>query len=116
MDHENKIYLALLLVIYTLVVSYIGYRSRGNSSGEDYFLASRSLPSWLLAITFVASWWGGGSAIDLVDQANREGLSSFWLYGVPVLIATGLIYLFAAGIRRVGTLSQPEVYAQKWRL
>ncbi|MFI3259973.1 MAG: sodium:solute symporter family protein [Rikenellaceae bacterium] len=111
---EGKLWIALLLLIYTLAVSFIGYRSRQSRSGEDYFLASRSLPVWLLSITFVASWWGGGSAVDLVDVANREGLSSFCLYGIPVLISTALMYLFAAGIRRVGTLSQPELMERRY--
>ncbi|MFI3269622.1 MAG: sodium:solute symporter family protein [Rikenellaceae bacterium] len=104
----------VLLIIYTVAVSYIGYRTRSSSSGEDYFLASRSLPAWLLSITFIASWWGGGSAIDLVDQAHQLGISTFWIYGVPVLIATGLMYLFAEGIRRVGTLSQSELMEQRY--
>ncbi len=111
---ENRLYLAVLLLIYTVAVSYIGYRSRGSKSSEDYFLASRSLPAWLLSITFVASWWGGGSAIDLVDHAHREGLSTFWIYGVPVLLSTALMYLFAEGIRRVGTLSQSELMERRY--
>ncbi len=114
MGHDNQPYLIALLLIYTVAVSFIGYRSRSSDSGEDYFLASRSLPAWLLSVTFVASWWGGGSAIDLVDQAHRTGISTFWIYGVPVLIATGLMYLFAEGIRRVGTLSQSELMEQRY--
>ncbi len=111
---ESKIYYAILLLIYTVAVSLIGLRSRSNNSSEDYFLASRSLPAWLLSITFVASWWGGGSAIDLVDQANRDGLSTFWIYGVPVLIATGLMYLLAGAIRRAGVMSQPELIERRY--
>lgn len=111
---EQRIYLAILLILYTLAVSYIGFRSRSSRTSEDYFIASRRLPAWLLSVTFVASWWGGGSAIDLVDQANRDGLSTFWIYGVPVLLATGLMYLFAAGIRRVGTISQGELITKRY--
>lgn len=112
--HENQPYLVALLLIYTIAVSYIGYKSRSSNSSEDYFLASRSLPAWLLSVTFVASWWGGGSAIDLVDQAHGLGISTFWIYGVPVLIATGLMFLFAEGIRRVGTISQSELIEQRY--
>ncbi len=112
--HPNKIFLAILLLLYTLATAYIGYRARKSKSSEDYFLANRSLPSWLLAITFIASWWGGGSAIDLVNDANREGLSTFWIYGVPVLIATALMFLFAGGIRRVSTISQPEIIEKRY--
>lgn len=111
---DQRVILAIMLLLYVVAISFIGYRSRNSVSGEDYFLASRRLPSWLLAITFIASWWGGGSAIDLVDYANREGLSSFWIYGVPVLLATGLMYIFAASIRRIGTISQPELLERRY--
>ncbi len=112
--HENKLFLVITLLIYTLAVSYIGFRYRKSKNSEDYFLASRSLPAWLLAITFVASWWGGGSAIDLVDVAHKDGISSFWIYGVPVLIATFLMFIFAKGIRKVSTISQPELIQKRY--
>lgn len=109
-----KTLLILLLVLYTLTVSAIGIRSRKSENPEDYFLASRSLPAWVLAITFIASWWGGGSAIDLVDIAYQQGISSFWIYGVPVLVATFLMYLFAGAIRRASTLSQSEMMEKRY--
>ncbi len=111
---DNRYLLIAMLLLYTAAVSFIGYKSRANKTSEDYFLASRSLPAWLLSITFVASWWGGGSAIDLVDHANRDGLSTYWIYGVPVLIATALMFLFAEGIRRIATLSQAELLEQRY--
>lgn len=114
MGHDNKLLIILLLILYTLVVTFIGYRSRKSNTKEDYFLASRSLPAWLLSITFIASWWGGGSAVDLVDHAYRDGISTFWIYGVPVLIATFLMFLFAAGIRRVGGISQSELIEKRY--
>lgn len=104
----------IFLTIYVLAIIVVGLWNSKSTSSEDYFLASRKLPAWLLAITFIASWWGGGSAIDLVDHAHNNGLSSFWIYGVPVLIATALMYLFAKGIRNVGTISQPELMNQRY--
>lgn len=99
----------LFLILYTLGLIGVGLWNRKNENSEAYFLASRVLPPWLLSITFIASWWGGGTAVDLVDHAHRNGLSSFWIYGVPVLLATALMYLFARGIRNVATLSQPQL-------
>ncbi len=104
----------VLLSLYVIAIIAIGVWNSKNDSSEDYFLASRKLPAWLLAITFIASWWGGGSAIDLVDHAHNNGLSSFWIYGVPVLIATALMYLFSKGIRNIGTISQPELMSQRY--
>lgn len=104
----------VLLALYVIAIIAIGVWNSKNDSSEDYFLASRKLPAWLLAITFIASWWGGGSAIDLVDHAHNNGLSSFWIYGVPVLIATALMYVFSKGIRNIGTISQPELMSQRY--
>ncbi len=114
MNDRQGVILFILLLIYTAIVSYIGYRNRGSNNSEAYFLASRQLPAWLLAITFIASWWGGGSAIDLVDQAYKDGISTFWIYGVPVLLSTALMYIFAPGIRRINTLSQPELIEKRY--
>jgi len=103
-----------LLAMYLLGLIAVGLRSRHSQSTEDYFLAARRLPAWLLAITFIASWWGGGSAIDLVDHAHEHGLSSFWVYGVPVLIATGLMLVFAKAIRNIGSISQPQLMRERY--
>lgn len=67
-----------------------------------------------LSITFIASWWGGGTAFDVVDHAHRNGLSSFCIYGVQALLATGLMCLFAKGIRNVSTISQPQLMSQRY--
>ncbi len=113
-DLNYRAYIALLLGLYIFTISLIGYLNRESSTQEDYFLASRRLPSWLLAVTFIASWWGGGSAIDLVDHASQQGLSTFWIYGVPVMISTFLLYLFSGVIRRAATISQPEIMEQRY--
>lgn len=104
----------VFLALYVTGIIAVGIWNRKNKTSADYFLASRQLPAWLLAITFIASWWGGGSAIDLVDQAHRDGLSTFWIYGVPVLIATALLFVFAKGIRNIGTISQPQLMKKRY--
>ena len=104
----------VLLVIYISIIVFIGIINRRNKNQEEYFLASRKLPSWLLAITFIASWWGGGSAIDVVDHAHTNGLNSFWIYGMPVLLSTFLMFVFAKGIRNVSTLTQPQIMEKRY--
>lgn len=111
---ENTQLTLIFLGIYVLTIMLVGIRNRKNENSEDYFLASRSMPAWLLAITFIASWWGGGSAIDLVDHAHANGLSAFGIYGIPVLIATFLMFLFAKRIRNIGTLSQPQLMQERY--
>ena len=74
----------ILLGLYFFVIMVVVLKAKKSTSSEDYFLASRKLPFWALSITFIASWWGGGSAIDLVDQGFNQGISSFWIYGMQL--------------------------------
>ncbi len=111
---SNNYITLTLLTLYVLAIIIVGIFNRKNESSEAYFLASRKLPAWLLAITFIASWWGGGSAIDMVDHAYVNGMSSFWVYGVPVLLSTFLMLIFAKGIRNITTISQPQLLAERY--
>lgn len=102
------------LAIYFIFIMVIVLKSKASKNSEDYFLAGRQLPFWALSITFIASWWGGGSAVDLVDHAFKQGLGSFWIYGMPVLFSTFLMYIFAKGIRKIGTLTQPQLMEKRY--
>jgi SSS family solute:Na+ symporter len=106
----------VLLGVYILAVSLIGLiHRRGDRGGsEAFFLASRKLSPLVLAITFIASWWGGGSAIDLADHAHANGINSFWIYGVPVLLSTALMLVFAKAIRSIPSISQPQLMEQRY--
>ena len=72
----------ILLALYFVGIMVVVLRAKKSTSSEDYFLASRKLPFWALSITFIASWWGGGSAIDLVDQGFNQGISSINAYNL----------------------------------
>ena len=100
------IYFALLLVAVT--------REKKNRTVLDYFFAGQTLPSWALSVTFIASWWGAGSALSTADLAFEDGLGAFWYYGVPVLISTFLMSLFAGSIRRVGYLTQGHMMQARY--
>ena len=104
----------ILFALYFVGIMVVVLRAKKSTSAEDYFLAGRQLPFWALSITFIASWWGGGSAIDLVDQGFNQGISSFWIYGMPVLFSTFLMYLFSKAIRKIGTITQPQLMEARY--
>jgi len=105
---------AIFLMAYFAFILFLVLRGQKDKNSEDYFLAGRKMPFWALSITFIASWWGGGSAVDLIDQAFNNGISSFWIYGMPVLFSTFLMFLFAKGIRKIGTISQPQLMEARY--
>lgn len=105
--------LILLLIYFAIILSTVT-KSRKSKNIEDYFLAGRRLSFGALAITFIASWWGAGSAVETADKAFQDGISAFWIYGMPVLVSTFLIYLFSKAIRKIGTITQPQLLEQRY--
>ena len=94
------------LLLYFAALLFAVTKEKKNHTVLDYFFAGRSLPFWALSITFIASWWGAGSALSTADLAYEDGMGAFWYYGVPVLVSTFLMILFSKSIRRVGYLTQ----------
>ncbi|MBI9058521.1 MAG: sodium:solute symporter family protein [Labilibaculum sp.] len=113
MNQLQYISLVLLALYFTGIMITV-LRSKASKNTEDYFLAGRQLPFWALSITFIASWWGGGSAIDLVDHGFNQGISSFWIYGMPVLFSTFLMYIFSKAIRKIGSITQPQLMEERY--
>lgn len=102
------------LLIYFAVLLFAVSKDKKNADVLDYFFAGRSLPFWALSITFIASWWGAGSALSTADLAYSDGLGAFWYYGVPVLISTFLMMVGAKAIRRVGYLTQGKMMSARY--
>ena len=102
------------LILYFGLLLFAVTKEKKNTNVLDYFFAGRSLPFWALSITFIASWWGAGSAISTADLAYEDGLGAFWYYGVPVLISTFLMIIGAKAIRRVGYLTQGQMMEARY--
>ena len=67
--------------IYTLAIVAIGLYSARYSrrSDEDYFLAGRSLGSWVAALSASASSESGWVTLGLVGWAFTEGVKAYWI-------------------------------------
>lgn len=102
-----------LIVFFAALLLISTYRAQ-NSSKEDFFLGGRRLPAWALGMSFVATWYGGSSAIISTNEAFDKGLSSWWILGGATVAAT-LFYIFFAGrIRRTGALTQSEIVKKRY--
>lgn len=97
------------IVLYFAVLLFIVLKEKKSKTVLDFFFAGRTLPFWVLSITFIASWWGAASAISTADLAYEDGIGAFWYYGVPVLISTLILIFFSKYIRRVGYLTQGKM-------
>lgn len=102
------------LLLYFAVLLFAVTKEKKNETVLDYFFGGRTLPFWALSITFIASWWGAGSALSTADLAYQDGMGAFWYYGIPVLVATFLMIIAAKAIRRVGYLTQGKMMEARY--
>lgn len=101
----------LFLLIYILLLLLVSlFFSKKIGSFEDFFLASRNLPFLLVYSSLVASWLGATSILVSTDEAYNQGLSSFWVMGIPAILTVLLFGLFLARpIHRLPILSLPDL-------
>jgi SSS family solute:Na+ symporter len=103
-------FLFSLLVYFLFILLGSFFFSRKMKSLEDFFLASRNLPFLLVFSSLVASWFGATSVLVSTDEAYNQGISAFWVMGVPAILTVLIFGLFLARpIRRLPLVSLPDL-------
>ena len=104
-----EFFLFLLAYIFLLLLVSFIFSTRMKNL-EDFFLASRRLPAFLVYLSLAASWFGATSTLVSADEALETGVSSFWIMGVPaVLTVLILAFFLARPIRRLPIVSLPDL-------
>ncbi|MDO5742673.1 MAG: sodium:solute symporter family protein [Vagococcus sp.] len=104
----------LALMLYFVLLIVIVLRENKNHTVEDFFFAGRKLPFWALSITFIASWWGAGSALSTADLAYEDGMGAFWYYGMPVLLSTFFMFVLSPAIRKLPFYTQGQMMEARY--
>ena len=98
MSDSNMLIFALSFAGYSLAIVGVGIYSARYSKGsdEDYFLAGRSLGSWVAALSASASSESGWVTIGLVGWAFTNGVRAYWI--IPgCLLGYAFNWFFLAG-------------------
>jgi len=108
-------YLLALFFFFSLILGTSLLFSPKNKDLEDFFLASRKLPFFLVFLTVAASWMGAASTLVSTDEALRQGLSSFWVMGLPTVVTVLLFaFVLARPIRSLPILSLPDLVEMRY--
>ncbi len=111
-----KIEFFLFLIGYFILILGVSFIfSKRMKSLEDFFLASRNLPAFLVFFSLSASWFGSASILVSTDQAFATGLSSFWVMGAPAILTVLLLAFFLTRpIRRLPIVSLPDLVEMRY--
>lgn len=117
----NTTVVAASFAIYTIAIIAVGLYSAkfARRSDEDYFLAGRSLGSWVAALSASASSESGWVTLGLVGLAFSRGFVAYWI--IPgCLLGFAFNWFVVAGrmsdrSRQLGALTLPDFFAFTFR-
>ncbi len=109
-------------IIYGLALVFMGWwASKKIKASEDFMVAGRAMPMFILAFTFAGLWFGGGTVIGAAGVVLDFGIwSTEYAWGVIpdpygaglCLIIAGLFYFSA--LRRVGGVTLSDFFARRF--
>ncbi|HAL18889.1 MAG TPA: sodium:solute symporter [Spirochaetaceae bacterium] len=105
-----------VVVIYMLVMLYIGYASSKKvNSNEDFVVAGRRLGPFLMMGTLAATEIGGGSSLGVVQNGMNAkfGISASW-YIITMGLAFVILTFIAPKLRETEVKTVPEFFRRKY--
>ena len=101
-------------IIYLLALIGVGYyKSRVVKSGEDFMVAGRTLPWYILVGTLLATWMGSGSLFNGAGLGFRNGLAGAW-HSAGAWLGIMLVYFIARRIRNFGQVTVPDIFEARY--
>ncbi len=98
----------LPIILYLVLLLFIGFRQRtGSPSEEDFILGGRRLTLPAFVATLVTTWYGG--ILGVGEFTYRYGLSNWFVFGLPYYIfAIVFAFVLAGRVRKAQMLSIPD--------
>ena len=109
----SPLYAAVLGVILLVLLGVSLSRLRKTHTKQDYLLAGRSLPAFVLVFTLLSSWIGSGSLLGGAENAYNHGLVALWqpAGGWAGLL---LIYFIAPRARKFAQYTIPDLLEARY--
>jgi solute:Na+ symporter, SSS family len=87
----------LIIVLYFAMVIGIGfYLKRYTNTGEDFFLAGRSMTAWIAGLSFVAANLGALELMGWASAAYQYGILAthwYWVGAIPAMLFLAIVMM-----------------------
>jgi len=104
----------IVIVLYLIVLMGVAiYKSRIVKTQDDFMVAGRSVSTWYLVGTLVATWIGSGSLFGGAGLAFRVGFSQLWM-SAGAWVGILVVYFLAGKVRRIAQYSVPDILERRY--
>ncbi len=107
------IYLIVTITYLLILVGIIVYKSKSVKTEEDFVVAGRGVPVYLLVGTLVCTWIGSGSLFGTAGLTFRSGFSELW-FSAGAWIGIILVYFIAARVRKIAKYSLTDLLETRY--
>tara|TARA_B100000945_G_scaffold256984_1_gene214462 strand:+ start:180 stop:1724 length:1545 start_codon:yes stop_codon:yes gene_type:complete len=102
------------IVLYLFILVAVGvYKVSSVKDSEDFMVAGRTLPWFVLVGTLLATWMGSGSLFSGAGLGYRNGLAALWSSG-GAWLGIALIYFITKRIRNFGKVTVPDIFEARY--
>ncbi len=102
-----------LFFILVLAISFIASKSAGKNK-EEYFLAGKSMPWWLLGISMVATTFSADTPNLVTGFVREGGVAKNWLWWSFLITGMVTVFIYSRLWRRSNVLTDLEFYELRY--
>lgn len=103
---------ALIIIAFFIILISIGIIAARNAgkSAQNFFLAGRNMPWWLLGVSMVATTFSCDTPNLVTDIVRQAGVSGNWAWWAFLLTGMLTVFIYAKLWRRSKVLTDLEFY------
>lgn len=107
------LYIFVPLTYILILAGIIIYKSRFVKNEEDFVVAGRNVPIYLLVGTLITTWIGSGSLFGTAGLTFRTGFSELW-FSLGAWIGIIVVYFIAARVRKIAQYTLTDILEKRY--
>jgi len=107
------IYIAVVASYVLLLIGISVYKSRTVKTDEDFMVAGRGVPVYMLVATLICTWIGSGSLFGTAGLTFRTGISELW-FSMGAWIGILIVYMIAARVRKIAQYTLTDLLEKRY--